>query len=1055
MRNRLVSSRWASPLLLILFSLPVLQNLWGERLTCGFDNVFHLWRSVQVGALLREGIWFSRWAPHMAHGYGYPLYQFQSPLSAYIAALFQLGGAPWPLAVNLTYGVGFVGSGVATWWLGRTLWGERGGLLAAVALLFAPYHLYVLYNRGSLSETVAWIFPPLVLWGIVIWQAEARRIGMWTAVLTLALLFYTHDVTAYVFLPLFLAWPVVLCLAAGGRWQVAGINEQASVHNLQLKPLLRGWSALLLGLFAASFFWLPSIAERPFIRFGRAIGAWPFLPQNNFLPLDHLFALPRNANPQLINDWPERGLSLVLLILLLVGIGVGLRRGGTARRLTAALTLLLLAYLFIVSSLSGFLWDAIPPLAVFQFPWRFLSPAVLLAALLIGSIASEKVQRAEERERHSSDTATNPPSPPHPVTKQLPVASLPHSLTPSLPHSLTLLLLIPILHFGWLYPGLCQPPQELTVDGMAQWERATGTLGTTATRELLPTTVERLPRENAAVSRRSGRFALPDSVQVVRLDEGVMNEFIEVEAEEPFTAVYRAFAFPGWHATVNGHPVDIIPSEPEGLITFAVPSGSSQLRLFRRSTGIQQLGIALTLLALLGTGFVSKGVDNRLASRKSPEQYSMLTFSSFVFIALIAFSLKQTPLFNQSKTPPAGVLGNVTFGTTAEPALVELVGIEPFATAVAADRPLTVTTYWRALRPLSNSYRVGLTLYDANGVRWSEVGLRDDRWSNGAPPTTAWPTDRIAKSSFYVDALTGTPPGVYNLELTFFDAQSLEPLSAALIEGAAPALSLGQVRVLPPRTPFTESDFGGSEAFATLGDLRYRLLVDREAAIPGDSVLVTLIWNAATTLETVDLALLDETERVVFSQRIVLDVEGRGVWRAQRFMRLPASLHDGAYRWRVSSETADDTAVALQIDAPERIFAQPEVESVVNETLGERVTLVGATVTPNPIIPGRPHTVELVWRGEVEMTESYRVFVQLLDETGQLAAQSDAVPAGWARPTTGWQPGEFIVDVHTLTLPETMPGTEYRLIAGMVGEDGRLLTEAGDDFILLSSYFAR
>jgi hypothetical protein len=79
-----------------------------------------------------------------------------------------------------------------------------------------------------------------------------------------------------------------------------------------------------------------------------------------------------------------------------------------------------------------------------------------------------------------------------------------------------------------------------------------------------------------------------------------------------------------------------------------------------------------------------------------------------------------------------------------------------------------------------------------------------------------------------------------------------------------------------------------------------------------------------------------------------------------------------------------------------------------------------------------PLEVTLVWQaGETTPTTSYTVFVQLLDATGRVIAQSDRVPAEGMRPTTGWRAGEYIVDRHTLMLnADAAPGVAT-LIAGL------------------------
>jgi hypothetical protein len=112
--------------------------------------------------------------------------------------------------------------------------------------------------------------------------------------------------------------------------------------------------------------------------------------------------------------------------------------------------------------------------------------------------------------------------------------------------------------------------------------------------------------------------------------------------------------------------------------------------------------------------------------------------------------------------------------------------------------------------------------------------------------------------------------------------------------------------------------------------------------------------------------------------------------------------------------------------------------------LGELAILVGATIQPQTqdLTPGTPLTITLVWRAEAETHTSYHVFLHLLAPDGTLVAQSDGIPAQWARPTTGWLSGEYITDVHVLTLPaEASPGP-YSLSAGLYDPSGDRLTRA-------------
>jgi hypothetical protein len=75
--------------------------------------------------------------------------------------------------------------------------------------------------------------------------------------------------------------------------------------------------------------------------------------------------------------------------------------------------------------------------------------------------------------------------------------------------------------------------------------------------------------------------------------------------------------------------------------------------------------------------------------------------------------------------------------------------------------------------------------------------------------------------------------------------------------------------------------------------------------------------------------------------------------------------------------------------------------------------------------------VRLDWRAELPLTQRYKVFVQLLDANGILAAQRDSEPGGGLALTTTWTPGEIVSDKHALFIPETLPSGTYRLIVGL------------------------
>lgn len=1033
--------------LITLLAVPLLQPLFTTQLTCGFDTTFHLWRAVQASALLDDGILFSRWAPHMAHGYGYPLFMFQSPLSAWVTAVFQQMGLSWPIALNAMYGFGIVASGWTMWWLARTFWGNLGGVVAATAYLYAPFHAYVAFYRASLSETVAWSLPPLVLWGIYSWQNKQSRWGLGTAVFSFTLLIYTHDVTAYAFLPLFVGWA-----ALWGR--------------LSWAALWRGGLALLLGIGGSAFFWLPAIAERSVIQFERANSAWPFLYVNNFLPLNQLLALPRNADPSLLNDWPPRALGGVLLLVTLTAVLLAWRQG-KQRWLIGFLLLTLGGYVFLTVSLSAPVWTAVPQLTAFQFPWRFLAPASFAAAFLCGGLVNH-LQISQIGADFSS--------------LRLRASAL----------SMVAIVLLSVGHWGWLFPDHCAAPNDLSVQGMMAWEVATQTVGSTASGELLPRGVEIIPNpvQPPAWEARLDESTLPVGTSLLAANHQSLATTIELETTAPFQATVRIFNFPGWRVTVNDEPVPITPSDPEGWITFPVADGRSTIQITFGETPLRLAADGVSLLSLLlflGVFVKSKRYSvfsnrysvssKRFAVHRSlfTDYWQLLTLSLLLIGGkLFLVDAQHTPL-RQARLQDGALVGvaqpeQLTLGTSGNPAQVRLLGLDEWETApsassislsssgqaVPADEPLVLTLYWQALQPLSQNYKVGLTLVDDNGVRWSAEGLRDYRWLRNPPPTTAWPTDQYALTAFFVDLLPGTPHGNYRLELSFFEQETLTPLTFFGADGQplGPSLDLGEVTVQSPGEPWPTDLAMQHQLDVTDGTIT--LLgsnVGRTEAAPGDPALLTLFWTTVAGSEAT-LSLLNPSGETAVNWPITFPNYGDGVWRSQLPLRLPVTLADGRYQWQLTFANGQTVQWSeLTITAPERLLTMPKVETTVNISLSDQARLVGYSLDKTEITEGDTLNLELVWQAETELTESYRVFVHLLGADGRIVAQSDGLPANWTRPTTGWLPGEFIRDPHNLTLPAKLSPGDYTLVTGLyLPNSSRLQQVNGRDFIELQTF---
>src|SRR5258708_15203197 len=116
--------RFVPPLIVSLFVLFAAQPLFVDQLTCSDDSAFHIGRAVNLEALIRAGHYFPRWSPYMAHGFGYPFFNYYAPLSSYVLVLIHNLGFIYPNALYIAFGLSLWLAGLATYALSRDWFGD-------------------------------------------------------------------------------------------------------------------------------------------------------------------------------------------------------------------------------------------------------------------------------------------------------------------------------------------------------------------------------------------------------------------------------------------------------------------------------------------------------------------------------------------------------------------------------------------------------------------------------------------------------------------------------------------------------------------------------------------------------------------------------------------------------------------------------------------------------------------------------------------------------------------------------------------------------------------
>jgi 4-amino-4-deoxy-L-arabinose transferase-like glycosyltransferase len=174
--------------------------------------------------------------------------------------------------------------------------------------------------------------------------------------------------------------------------------------------------------------------------------------------------------------------------------------------------------------------------------------------------------------------------------------------------------------------------------------------------------------------------------------------------------------------------------------------------------------------------------------------------------------------------------------------------------------------------------------------------------------------------------------------------------------------------------------------------------------------------------------------------------------------RLVAGLYDAHSQERLPLVGGDGTLDYLWIG--ERPPA-PVPQQALAAEFGSMIHLVGYDLAPEPGVQPPADaalTVTLYWEAVSDVDRDYTVFVHLVDEDGQIVGQGDGPPMEGSYPTSNWDPGETVTDVHRLESKADVPAGSYRLLVGLyVPEDGTRLPVTdgpglGDDHVEIGAF---
>ncbi|HSW97103.1 MAG TPA: 6-pyruvoyl-tetrahydropterin synthase-related protein, partial [Candidatus Saccharimonadales bacterium] len=318
-----------------------------------------------------------RLAQDLGFGFDYPLFNFYPSFVYYVAEIFHLVGFPFISSTKLMIGLGFILAGIFMYLFAKEYLGRIGGIVAAIAYSYAPYHSVDVYVRGALPEFWSFVFIPALFWSF----HQLAKKGNYTFIILsgffVACLALTHDLIAMM-----------------SSFFLASYFLFLIVQTKKKKVLFRNIClSILLGLGLSAYFWLPAYFEKQFTM------VYLLTEQgadyhSYFVCIKQFINSPWGYGGSIPGCFDGLSFQVGQAQLLLAGLStiVSLYFIWKKRKDYGILILFICMFLFslfIQTKYSLSIWNAIQPFSYIQFPWRFLVFSDFTIAFIVGFLFSQ------------------------------------------------------------------------------------------------------------------------------------------------------------------------------------------------------------------------------------------------------------------------------------------------------------------------------------------------------------------------------------------------------------------------------------------------------------------------------------------------------------------------------------------------------------------------------------------------------------------------------------------------------------------------------------------
>lgn len=538
-------SSWVIWLIIGILGLPACWLLLQSQMINGHDAASNLIMATYTDRYMGDGQWLIRWASNINFGYGYPMFTYYPPEYSLLTFVLSKITHNIVMSMNMLAVFFWFLSGMAMFYWAKEFWGERGGIVSAVAYMYMPYHIQDMYVRSAFSEFSAFAFLPFLALCLYKVSKESSFKFFLPCSFTVFLLICMHTLSLMMFMPIFVAYIIFLF--------IQDKNSKGILTNILI--FLTGWMM-------SAFFWLPVAMESKYLNSSYLFsGHIDF--HRNFISWKQLLHGPWTKTSDVNGISFQIGLLILILAILPLLLGrKTLFKNHLLKTHYMFWGLITLIGTFLVLPYSEYFWVHLGLSHLIQFPWRFLIIVNFSLSFLAGSLLFNF-------EGRTSNFVTI--------------------------FVVLLLIIGSIKFFDTVHTvNVDQSAVESSLPGMLYLGEGR------FTPKWIQIPPMAFPKHKFEILKGEGE--IEDYRQLNSISHSAT-----IDAVSPLLVCFHSFYYPGWKVFIDGKEGEIYPDNPFGVILFVLPAGEHDVRVFfgqtpdrRLAEMISWLGLGLLILICLG-----------------------------------------------------------------------------------------------------------------------------------------------------------------------------------------------------------------------------------------------------------------------------------------------------------------------------------------------------------------------------------------------------------------------------------------------------------------------